>query len=451
MGVTETIDVALASRGRKGAACIGASLVGTMFLLDAAVQVCLRLAPMLVGHQNTSWSGAGLVEGASRFSDDTVDCFLLFLIRAVLLTVLIVVAVRVGTPRLDDLVEESNTEAATTAPLLINGTSTSPAAPVCEPVAPPAGSGWARGEHLESFKRKKAADSKKNCAIGGIFALAMGSQIFVGIKCVSFHGIWSSSTPTMTLQGILLGATVGLINLESWLATRLVTALTSEVGFLVPEFHQHRLFFHGNMPDHYCDMCRSTSKHMYRCTICDFDACPACFNRKDKATGEGVMRGDKGVRDVLEIGRVAYLLRGMRMVAPHMPLLLMALAALVFNSLINVFLPKLQGNIFDRVIDASHACSSLTEPAKCSASRHSFFNNVATYLGLSVALGLLSVVRSLSFQVVARRIAIYVRRKLFRKLLRQDSEQSGIRTHATAGRIPAVSRAGSGRTPPPPR
>ena len=48
---------------------------------------------------------------------------------------------------------------------------------------------------------------------------------------------------------------------------------------------------------HVCDMCRNGSRHMYRCDVCDFDACPACFNKKDKATGEGVMRGDAGVRD----------------------------------------------------------------------------------------------------------------------------------------------------------
>ncbi len=45
---------------------------------------------------------------------------------------------------------------------------------------------------------------------------------------------------------------------------------------------------------------------------------------------------------MLEMGRVAYLMRGMRMVAPHLPLLLFALSALFANSLINIFLPSLQ-------------------------------------------------------------------------------------------------------------
>ena len=167
----------------------------------------------------------------------------------------------------------------------------------------------------------------------------------------------------------------------------------------MPEFHQHRLFFHANLPNHYCDMCRASSKHMYRCAVCDFDACPACFNKKDKATGEGVMRGDKGVRDVLEIGRVAYLMRGMRLVAPHLPLLLIALSSLLANSIINVFLPNFQGQIFDHVIAASHSCAADPTDQTCHNSRQAFFDTVWLYLGLSVAIGVLSVLRSLSFQV----------------------------------------------------
>ena len=30
--------------------------------------------------------------------------------------------------------------------------------------------------------------------------------------------------------------------------------------------------------------------------LCGFDACPACFNKKDKATSEGILRGDKGIK-----------------------------------------------------------------------------------------------------------------------------------------------------------
>ena len=80
-------------------------------------------------------------------------------------------------------------------PLLINGNSTRPAT-----VEQRRGSAVAKGEHLESFQRKKAADVKKNCVVGAIFAVGMASQIFVGIKCVSFRGAWELSHLTLTLQ-----------------------------------------------------------------------------------------------------------------------------------------------------------------------------------------------------------------------------------------------------------
>ena len=95
---------------------------------------------------------------------------------------------------------------------------------------------------------------------------------------------------------------------------------------------------------------------MYRCDVCDFDACPACFNKKDKATGEGVMRGDKGVRDVLEVGRMDYLMRGARLIAPHLPLFLFALLCLLMQSVASLVLPNFQGQIFDHIIQANHEC-----------------------------------------------------------------------------------------------
>ena len=90
--------------------------------------------------------------------------------------------------------------------------------------------------------------------------------------------------------------------------------------------------------------------------MCDFDACPACFNKKDKATGEGVMRGDKGVRDNKVVGRFEYLMRGMRLIRPQLWLFLLAIGCLLLQTVASLFLPWLQGQLFDHIIDARHAC-----------------------------------------------------------------------------------------------
>ena len=54
-----------------------------------------------------------------------------------------------------------------------------------------------------------------------------------------------------------------------------------------------RSLFFADTLLHHCDMCRAKTKQSYRCQVCDFDVCPPCFNKKDKATGEGMLRGDK--------------------------------------------------------------------------------------------------------------------------------------------------------------
>merc|ERR1719424_387171 len=102
----------------------------------------------------------------------------------------------------------------------------------------------------------------------------------------------------------------------------MVNTQTAEEGFLVPEFHPHRLTFAANLPLHNCDMCRNKCSSMYRCQLCDFDACPACFNKKDKATGEGILRGDKGVKQGGDLSFSQYFARALRLVLPHIPLFL---------------------------------------------------------------------------------------------------------------------------------
>ena len=86
---------------------------------------------------------------------------------------------------------------------------------------------------------------------------AVCAKVYVGVKCISFVGIWQTSRATLTLQGALFGATVLLINLEAWLVKRMVNAVTGEVGHYVPEFHSHPLYFMPDMPRSKCDLCRT--------------------------------------------------------------------------------------------------------------------------------------------------------------------------------------------------
>ena len=57
--------------------------------------------------------------------------------------------------------------------------------------------------------------------------------------CLGQSFFSSSSSAAITLR-VLFFASVVVINLEAFLANRLVNTLCAEEGFLVPEFHPHR-------------------------------------------------------------------------------------------------------------------------------------------------------------------------------------------------------------------
>lgn len=159
---------------------------------------------------------------------------------------------------------------------------------------------------------------------------------------------------------------------------------------------------------------------MYRCDVCDFDSCPACFNKKDKCTSEGIMRGDKGVRDVLDVGRFEYLMRGVRLIRPHLLLFLFALLCLMGQSIASLVVPHFQGQIFDRIIEAHHVCTDDPSSPDCHHEQAGFYTLMLYFIGLSLGMGCLQALRALSFQIVARRIGIWVRTRLFNTMMRQD-------------------------------
>ena len=422
-GIKDTLQIALQKRSRASTLRLMVGLLVVLFAVDGTAAVLLRQMPSVLGIAAVDWHPSSIERELGDFDTAMADLLVLLVLRAGLLAALAVVGVRVGVPDLSNIRSEQQT----TEPLL------------CTPVTV-AGSGDAPVEHLESHRRKKIADQRKNLALASVFAVSTASQVYVGIKCISYEGrapaAWSQSHSLVSAQGCLLGLTVALINVEAFFVTNLIHLLTAEAGFFVPEFHEHRLFFHAGLPGHVCDLCRSTSDDMYRCPVCDWDACPACFKKKDKSTGEGVMRGDKGVKKTADVGRWVYFKRAVRLVAPHVPLFLVSICCLVATAGLNLFLPNFQGEIFDHVIAAHHTCVAEPASADCAKSRHGFFSTVSLYLALSVALGVIASLKELSFSVVSRRIAIWVRKRLFRIMLRQDiAFFDGMRTGDLQSRV----------------
>ena len=91
------------------------------------------------------------------------------------------------------------------------------------------------------------------------------------------------------MQGVCFSSVV-FINLEAFIANRLVDTCCTEEGFLVPEFHQPPLLCQDAWP---------RLRHVLLAVGPDVSLrhlrlrrVPV-LNKKDKATGEGVMRGDQ--------------------------------------------------------------------------------------------------------------------------------------------------------------
>ena len=86
---------------------------------------------------------------------------------------------------------------------------------------------------------------RKNATVAVMFTLSTATQIYTGIKVITFVGHWddgdANAATIRTTQAALFFATVFLINCEAFIANRLVNTLTVEDGFYVPEFHRESM------------------------------------------------------------------------------------------------------------------------------------------------------------------------------------------------------------------
>jgi len=135
-------------------------------------------------------------------------------------------------------------------------------------------------------------------------------------------------------------------------------------------------------------------------------------------------------------------------VLPHIPLFLVAIACLASKSVINLFLPNLQGQIMDNVIVARGVCSNASNhpdvPAglSCDGARDQFETTVLHYLILAIVLGFLGGLQSLSFMVVGRKIMVHIRGQLFQRVIVQDiAFFDGFRTGDLVQRLTGDARA----------
>jgi len=256
----------------------------------------------------------------------------------------------------------------------------------------------------EKHAIKKRSEKYKNLIMGFLFMILMAGEIMAGIKCVVFH--FPANTTNYTLSAILCGGLVLWMNLELYISKELIGELTKDTGHLFKGLHSHPLYYTDKVAGHLCDLCRRRGlREAYRCNACDYDLCLICTKKRNKDRGEGLLRGDSGVKEEKDISNWQYMKKALAFAKPHVFLVLLALVFLIVNSVVNLMLPNYQGKILDDVIRKDV---------------DTFQKDIYLYVGLSVSMGLFGGIRNLCFNVVGRKMGNEVRNKLYASIMMQD-------------------------------
>jgi ABC-type multidrug transport system fused ATPase/permease subunit len=263
-------------------------------------------------------------------------------------------------------------------------------------------------EHTSLMKKARL---RRRYVLGFFFAMSTGMSMYNGLKCVSFH----YDPDIIWFQAILLGMILVCINLEFFMIRDFLNKLTEEKGELIPHMHLHELFFETGLKCHGCDVCHERMKGphyiAYRCRTCDFDLCPRCYKQKDKPTAKGY--GQRALRrDGEQITTWSYFTRIVGLSLDFWRTGLVALCSLVCCQLCLIVAPKIQGSIFDGIINELKN--------KGGGGRHEFERAMVTYLVINVLTGAFGGIRALSQELVTRSLAVSVRTKLFTSIIRMD-------------------------------
>ena len=386
------------------------------------------------------WSELANLTSAETFKDGTGDLLALFAARLVLLTCAGTAAVYLGRqrnkgpppPPRSARASNLSSRDASQADLTLRAPLLAPDDPdhdedddrVCPPVgdASPAGvavddapndpgtfdpNDFAPTEE-DQFHNQRAA-RRRDVIVESTFLLCIAMQAYVAVKSVSFYYAEGKTARTV----LLLAASIVAINAESVYLRSYVAACTVRTGVLRRDFHAHELQFHDRVVGHVCDMCGlrliAGSKGLrfggFRCKTCDFDCCMRCFCRKDRATAEGGIRGDKGTKAENERTPGEDLWRVMALAKLEWQLIALAICTTLVTSAAALFVPHFQGAAIDAAI----------------AVDKEQFNRTALMLLISSAgVSLFSAFKGVCFSLVGRRLAYKVRTGLLKNILSQD-------------------------------
>jgi ATP-binding cassette, subfamily B, bacterial len=139
--------------------------------------------------------------------------------------------------------------------------------------------------------------------------------------------------------------------------------------------------------------------------MCDFDVCNHCAMRSNKAGGEGLIRGDKGIKEQKEVTSYGYFCRALAFTMKHTHLVCISILCLLITCGTNLVLPHFTGRILDNVAEHKHV---------------NFAANVKFYVICAVSTGFFGSVSTLAITIIGRKIAADIRQRLFSNMMVQD-------------------------------
>eukprot|EP01062_Namystynia_karyoxenos_P057576 TRINITY_DN486_c1_g1_i1.p1 TRINITY_DN486_c1_g1~~TRINITY_DN486_c1_g1_i1.p1 ORF type:complete len:940 (+),score=343.52 TRINITY_DN486_c1_g1_i1:124-2820(+) len=235
------------------------------------------------------------------------------------------------------------------------------------------------------------------------FAVCSACGVYTAIKGVDFH---RSPGHTGRAQAALFCILVIALESQIFFVKRLLDAATFDPGVSLPTIHMHPVRLCVTVACHTCDLCTARlSEKAFQCKQCDFDVCFDCLRARNKRTGEGMLRGDKGAREEKAVTVKEYFRWGWRLTLGFRHYVAFAVTALCLNQASRIFLPNFQGKVIDSVIDKDHG---------------RFWYMLKLYGLMSGGTMLFGVVRLACVSIVSRKLAWAVRNRAFNAIIFQD-------------------------------
>eukprot|EP01065_Artemidia_motanka_P027109 TRINITY_DN32341_c0_g1_i1.p1 TRINITY_DN32341_c0_g1~~TRINITY_DN32341_c0_g1_i1.p1 ORF type:complete len:885 (+),score=302.63 TRINITY_DN32341_c0_g1_i1:82-2736(+) len=250
---------------------------------------------------------------------------------------------------------------------------------------------------------RKKQEKSRNVLFSVAFIVCVACGVYCALKGVNFD---RASGQTGRAQAVLFCLLVVILEAHLFFSKRVLAALTYDPGCSLPTIHAHAVKL-KEVAMHKCDLCsaRITDGLAFQCHQCDFDICLACFRARNKRTGEGVLRGDKGAREEKVLSSRDLARWGWTLSSGFRHYILLAVIALCLNQTTRIFLPNFQGKVIDSVI---------------SKDRDRFWNMLQFYGIMSAGTMLFGVIRLSCVSIVSRKLGWAVRYKAFSAIIHQD-------------------------------